>query len=234
MTDDIPHLHELLRPICSSEQTRLATAACVSLVLHAGVLALQPGKTPWATGPAGGQAGPLGESPAPLTVTLAPYRLQPAVIAMSATVEPQVRLLRQPQQSSPAIADSSHGDGGTAQAAEKQRKELATAPGLPVEEYFDADAVSIRPAIMADPEFDLPELGSIAGDGKALLTLYINEFGHVDKVEIESAGGIDTALVGAVARQFGNAIFEPARIDGAAVKSRLRIEILLRPLMTRN
>lgn len=104
---------------------------------------------------------------------------------------------------------------------------------MPLPEYFDAEEVTSRAAALDEIDFELPELSQIGGSGKAILMLYINETGLVDKVEVESTGDIDRELTNAVARQFGKTTFQPATIDNAPVKSRMRIEILLRPLMSR-
>lgn len=109
----------------------------------------------------------------------------------------------------------------------------AVAPGLPLQGYFDATEVTSRATVLSEIDFNLPELGQIGGSGKTMLMLYIDEAGLVDKVDIESTGGIDTELVNAVGRQFGKAVFQPASIDGVAVKSRMRVEMLLRPLLQR-
>jgi hypothetical protein len=131
------------------------------------------------------------------------------------------------------VQDNYQGDGGTAGEHEPQGPVVGISPGLPLPEYFDAAEVTSRATILDEIDFDLPELSQIGGSGKTILTLYINETGRIDKVDIESTGNIDSELVNAVARQFGKAAFQPATIDDVAVKSRMRVEILLRPLMSR-
>lgn len=217
-----------------AERYRLVASFCVSIAFHAGVLTLQPGGGLQGAAVNVTQARQAGQgSPSPIIVMLAPYRLQPAIAEVHSAAAPNFPLKRQPRASSPAVADTGAGNGGLAEEAASQLNDVARTYGLPVDEYFDADTVSKRAAILSNLEFDLAELESIAGDGKAVFTLFINDFGHVDKVEIEASGGIDAKLLGAVAQQFGNAVYAPASIDGTPVKSRMRVEILLRPLLWR-
>lgn len=237
MHDDIGTYFETLAAARQAVRNRLALACCVSLVAHAGFLSLPsggPGRTQaqHASNPSRGTSQLAGNTPAPLVVSLATYQLAPAVTDRTGAA-PHQPIARPPRQTSPAVADNGQGAGGPAAAVAPREAGTLDGPGLPLPNYFDATEVSTRASALDEIDFDLPELGQIGGSGKTILTLYVNEAGRIDKVDIESTGGVDSALVNGVARQFGKANFQPATIDDVAVKSRMRVEILLRPLLQR-
>lgn len=213
--------------------SRLAAAIAISIGLHAGVLALPPGGTGWRPADQSPSQGGSLTAAAPLSVRLAPFRLQPA-----STLAPppgqHVVHAAPPVRLSPAVADDGrHDDGLAGQGAGQQRERAATA-GVPLQAYYDTEELTHPATMLEEVDFSLPELDSTAGAGKAILVLYINETGRVDRVEVEAAGELDPTLVNALVRQVGKALFQPAQIDGAPVRSRMRGEILLRPLMKRN
>lgn len=98
---------------------------------------------------------------------------------------------------------------------------------IPVPTYFGADELSRKAQVTRDIRQDNPVLAKSAENGKAILVLFISETGRIDRVEIESSEVSET-LIREVAREFNAAHFQPAQIDGNAVKSRMRIEVLIR------
>lgn len=98
---------------------------------------------------------------------------------------------------------------------------------LPASTYFGADELSRKAQVTRDIRQDNPVLAKSAENGKAILVLFINETGRIDRVEIESSEVSET-LIREVAHEFNAALFQPAQIDGNAVKSRMRIEVLIR------
>jgi hypothetical protein len=135
---------------------------------------------------------------------------------------------------SPAVTSTegfAHASSNLAGDGALNEGQAGMSPGMPIDVYFEADKTSVRPAPLSEIDFDQPEFNLHSGNGKAVLVLYINESGRVDRVETEATGAISEALLQAMAKQFGKALFIPAQIDGQAVKSRMRIEILLRPLL---
>jgi len=98
--------------------------------------------------------------------------------------------------------------------------------GIPVPYYYPPAEVTQRPHV-ASP-IDTSVVDDEEGSGKAILVLYINEQGKVDKVETESTH-LSERLNALVAQQFGSARFLPAEKDSQPVKSRLRIEVTIRP-----
>lgn len=97
---------------------------------------------------------------------------------------------------------------------------------IPVSTYFGADELSRKAQVTRDIRQDNPVLAKSAENGKAILVLFINEMGRVDRVEVESSEVSET-LIREVAHEFNAALFQPAQIDGNAVKSRMRIEVLI-------
>lgn len=95
--------------------------------------------------------------------------------------------------------------------------------------YFDAAQLSRRAQVVRDIPQDRPVWSRLAGQGKVILVLFINEAGRVDRVDVESSELPET-LAEEAAQEFNEVIFLPAQIDGNAVKSRMRIEVMIKPL----
>lgn len=94
--------------------------------------------------------------------------------------------------------------------------------------YFEGAQLSQRAKLVRDIP-NRPALARLAGQGKVVLVLFIGESGQVDRVEVE-ASEVPETLAGEVAQEFREVLFQPARIDGNAVKSRMRIEVSIKPL----
>lgn len=78
-------------------------------------------------------------------------------------------------------------------------------------------------------QLDMSFLETAQGQGKAIVTLLINEGGSIDQVHIE-ASDLPPELENYLRQQFGSAHFHPAEREGLQVKSRMRIEVFIGPL----
>lgn len=237
MPGDINLFFQSLAAAQQAVRIRLTVALCLSLLAHAGLVSLPLGRMSQSfsqyVSPNNRQSSHLsGQAPAPLVVSLAPFRLTPAESDRPPRAWPY-HSTHLPRKTSPTVADQGHGDGGFAETTRDLPTAPASTPGMPLPKYFDSMEVTSRATALDEIDFDLPEMGQIGGSGKAVLMLYINETGLIDKVDVEAPGEINPDLIDAVARQFGRAVFQPATIDNVAVKSRMRVEIILRPLMNR-
>jgi hypothetical protein len=197
---------------------RVVLSSCVSIALHAGLLALPPGSATW---------GVSRSAPPPLSITLAPTPLQLANAPPTHHTRPLPEALhfsQIPQPIQEAKADSS----STARSAETAQAETYNDFGMPVPIYHEPHEISQRAEILEEIDLNLPEISAFHGAGQAVMTIYVNETGGVDRIEIEDSN-IDSILANALAQQFARGIFQPAKIGGAAVKSRVKIEVLVRP-----
>jgi outer membrane biosynthesis protein TonB len=103
----------------------------------------------------------------------------------------------------------------------------AEAPAVSAQaEYRSAEILSQRPAALSPIEIPYPDVDA-GGPGTVttvVLTLYINERGIVDFIELDdpSAAG---PFAAAVRRAFERAAFEPARDGMQPVKSRMQIQV---------
>jgi hypothetical protein len=98
--------------------------------------------------------------------------------------------------------------------------------GLPKPHYFEATEWTNAPALIQDINAEQLLVSPRLTAHSLLITLFINEQGSIDKVEI---GGMplpefEKQLVGIA---FAGARFQPARAGSRAVKSRLDIELKL-------
>lgn len=102
------------------------------------------------------------------------------------------------------------------------RQESTNVAAIPAS-FFDPSQLTEKPRPLNEPRVDLllPLLG---GAGVANLILYVDELGNVERVEIASATLSAEAAQRAVAI-FAALRFSPGRIDGAAVKTRVRITV---------
>lgn len=100
--------------------------------------------------------------------------------------------------------------------------------GIPLPYYYGPREVSERPKPVHEINLEPPELRGVPGHGKLVLKLWINEVGTVDRVEVETSQVADT-MEKVITEQFRQATFAPAQIDGKAVKSRMKIEVVVKP-----
>lgn len=118
------------------------------------------------------------------------------------------------------------------QATEPAAKDLSPITshvvGVPVPYYYSPLEVSERASPTREIDLEPPELRGISGQGKLILVLWINEAGKVDRVETETSQVV-SAMEGILAEQFHQTTFAPARLDGKPVKSRMKIEVVVRP-----
>lgn len=205
----------------------LPAALAVSVALHAAMLAvgggrpaIPPGQAPDAAASASG--------PAPLTVRLFVEKIAPARI--EAGLPPDIEAVG-PQAPVIATPGAGTGDARTDMAPEEPARDAEPpSAGMPVPVYLDPGEVTRRAMILRDIAPDPPGLHGRRGPARIVLSLYINESGRVDRVEVESPEP-DAAVRSAIVESFLAATFRPAEKDGSPVKSRMRIEVSVRPLM---
>lgn len=203
----------------------LASALLLSCCLHALLLSLPPGTL--GSGPRlelGATARPV-NAYAPLQVRLGLTTPLPPIRTLADVLQLQTAPPASPHLATDTEAvQESAGESDTngSNASDGGRPEV----GIPVPYYYPPAEVTQRPHV-ASP-IDTSVVDDEEGAGKAVLVLYINEQGKVDKVETESSH-LSERLNALVAQQFGSARFLPAEKDGQPVKSRLRIEVTIRP-----
>ena len=148
-------------------------------------------------------------------VDLEPEPSNPASIAQPPVAEPKAAAASPAEQT--AVAPPA--------ASPSALEQHAKAGG---DEYIDSRRLSVRPAPIG--EFTLPPLrmGSRVGPAKAVLTLFIDETGHVVRVRVESSN-LPANADNEAQQAFADARFQPGMLDGRAVKSRLRVEVLVEP-----
>lgn len=102
-------------------------------------------------------------------------------------------------------------------------------PGIPIPRYLSPGELTRRARILEDIEASPEGLKENPGSGKIILVLFIGETGSVDRVELESSQ-LDEPFPSYFSHRFLSARFAPAERDGVSVKSRMRIEVTIRPL----
>lgn len=184
---------------------RLIDALLVSAIAHAGMLALPSGELSLA----------IQKAHAPRTGRLT------AELRNKPKAEKVVAVLDVEREQHPAPTEASAEDPPASDHA-------ATGLGLPLPHYYGPQEVSERARPAESIDLEPPELRGIPGRGKLILILWINEDGKVDRVETESSQIADT-MAKVISEQFRRATFTPAQLDGKAVKSRMKIEVVVRP-----
>lgn len=204
---------------------RLRTAAAISLILHVAALSLRSGDIGVSQTGISQLARSLAGAPAPLNVQLAPRQFELPHATKNGTSS-----LRPLPVTARAVTDAGSDTGGwSAQRSPAQAAGQAQF-GAPAPVYFDAKELTRQPEPLNDIDPDPPALQERSGSGKAILVLFINEAGRLDRVEVETSA-LGDPLLTAVVAEFQEIRFQPAEIEGAQVKSRLRIEVLVRPIM---
>lgn len=96
-------------------------------------------------------------------------------------------------------------------------------------DYLSASRLSQRPAAVGAIDVPYPDMPSNATVAPLVLTLFINERGTVDRIQVENDDA-PAAFAEAARSAFALAVFTPGRIDAHAVKSQLRIEVDFGPI----
>lgn len=160
---------------------------------------------------------------APLEVTLSPYTLDTPLQPKPANK------IKQPARVAEAIATQGKDKGTRGDTAQAE----ASAPvpvlgGIAVPHYYPPRELTQRARILNDLDPHLGDLENTPGVGKAILMLWINESGGVDKVEVESSA-LQEVFEKAVVAGFLAAQFQPAERESIPVKSLMRIEVNILP-----
>lgn len=182
--------------------------------MHALLAALPAGYPPHAAGPGDRAPRPDG-APVPLDVRLVPHPLTNPARGVPSELQSVIR----------------SGGGGAEERADAAPM-LAPSPrvpGIPVPRYLDPKELTRRARVLEDIEPSPDELEGRPGSGKIVLVLFISETGKVDRVELESSR-LEEPFPSSLSRQFLAARFAPAERDGIPVKSRMRVEVVVRPL----
>jgi hypothetical protein len=89
--------------------------------------------------------------------------------------------------------------------------------------FFDPSQLTEKPRPLTEPPLDLLH-PILASPGVVHLVLYIDESGNVTSTEIDSAT-LPLPAAERAAAIFAALRFSPGRIDGSAVKTRVRITV---------
>jgi hypothetical protein len=95
---------------------------------------------------------------------------------------------------------------------------------LPALGYYTTDQLTKRPQPLTAAELDRPEISPFVVSGKIVLRLWINEFGSVAEVEVETTDLPEIFSRTAVAA-FKNLGFTPGERNGSPVGTVMRVEV---------
>jgi len=202
-------------------QRRVLLTACVagSVLLHLGVLLSGPAAVP---APASGARGPSGHSG--MAVQLAPVHRSgrstaaPGPTAQQSTAPAASVVPTAPAVPAPPLPDPEQlpptGAGPVAQA------------GATDADYLPSRLLTRGPLPQQSIDLFYPELAPY-GLFRAVLTLYIDDQGVVQRVRIDEAqdSGLPIALEDVARQTFLRSAFRPGELDGHPVRSQLRIEV---------
>jgi hypothetical protein len=114
---------------------------------------------------------------------------------------------------------------GVDQDIQPDLEEKSIAP-QPERTYFSAGSLSEKPFILQDVDENILQNFAEIEFQKLILRLMINEYGDVEEVLIEEAK-LSNELLSMLRLAFLKAKFSPGRIQGLAVPTILRIEVML-------
>lgn len=106
----------------------------------------------------------------------------------------------------------------------QHRAEGADLLPLPAPAYYTTDQLTKRPQPVAAAELDAPEIRPIVASGKMVLELWINEFGVVVDVVIETTE-LPEAFSRTAVAAFKGLRFVPGERNGQPVRAVMRIEV---------
>lgn len=96
----------------------------------------------------------------------------------------------------------------------------------PAPYYFKSKVLSVKPQVLSDIPMDLGATITSAMPGSAIFRLQINEQGEVDQVIVDETSFSESEQR-VVLEAFQKMKFAPGKIDDKAVKSELRIEVVV-------
>jgi hypothetical protein len=110
-------------------------------------------------------------------------------------------------------------------APEKSDEAALPKPGIAVEMYYPRSVLSLPPRLIEN--VDLSSLAEIAGvDSKnVVLELFVNDQGTIDRIAFEP-GALDESVQEKLQELLLQLKFSSGEIDGMAVKSRIKIEVM--------
>ena len=91
-------------------------------------------------------------------------------------------------------------------------------------EYVIGSQLSQRPVALGTIDVPYPDIGPEGSEVRVVLTLYINERGIVDRVQVEDSD-VPAPLADAARRTFLLATFTPGRVHDQAVRSQVQVEV---------
>jgi hypothetical protein len=127
-----------------------------------------------------------------------------------------------------AHADIAEPALGPARALDGEAAPPVAAFGIPLPRYYGPREVGERARPIEDIDLAPPVLQQFPGAGKVVLALYLNEEGTVDHVDLVSTE-LDSDIGDIIVAQFRKARFAPARIDGQPVRSKVKVEVMVKP-----
>lgn len=201
---------------------RLTMAIAASLTIHVGLLGL-PGREFERSLPTGVRS-PLNAILLP-TATPQAKQTVPTELVVEAN-ESSTKPRNTAEAAEDAVLPATPQDQRPS--SEQDEKEQS-AFGIPLPHYYEPNEVSDRAQPRDDIVLDPPALAQFPGAGRIVLALFINEEGRVDMVEVLSTDIETNTLQDSLVNQFRSAQFSPARINGQAVKSKMKIEVIVKP-----
>lgn len=97
---------------------------------------------------------------------------------------------------------------------------------LLADRYLPAEDLSIQPEALSEPApISIPWTSTQSG--RLVMTVFIDQTGKVDKVEVDSATNIPKAFLPVIPRRFMGIRFAPGIVDGLPVPSRIQLEVVI-------
>jgi hypothetical protein len=141
---------------------------------------------------------------------------------------------RQPTVNATAGETASDSPIGSSPAHDPEPSRLTDEPsstaawvGLAATIYYPGSELTRRPQVIENIDYSSAELLRPGRSGRAVLTLYINALGTIDRVAVDESD-FDAEAEVLIANEFSRLRFSPASKDARAVASKLRIETVLR------
>jgi hypothetical protein len=99
-------------------------------------------------------------------------------------------------------------------------------PGNFGDDYVPRPLLTVPPVARTPITFAAPEGEMFHGRHVGVLSLFIDEHGQMRRIEADDAASLPDALAQAAREAFMAAQFAPGEIDGRAVRSRARVEVV--------
>jgi len=211
----------------ASDWPRIAPVVILVVALHAALLAVPVRSTrPQGAAPVGAQLLVRTLTAPPVQAAAAEADQAPSSATQATVPTPAPTDVAAAAAPPNNLSTATQPAGASASTSPPMPKFGLVLPGIDSDgDYYPRAMLSQAPSPLDAVVIDYPLIENDSGHHVGELTLFIDESGRVARLRVDGAS-LPAALEAAARRAFGGAQFRAGEVDGRAVKSQIRIEVV--------